>query len=99
MAKAEHQSKLRTITGDADDDAVGGALPLHRDPFALPWQISTVAALGDDAFKPGHKCQRFLRLVDARRSERRAAGTRAAVRATFRGDIADRAAVDRRARG
>jgi hypothetical protein len=35
MAKAKHQNGLRTIAGDADDGAVGCALPLHLDPSAL----------------------------------------------------------------
>jgi hypothetical protein len=55
---------LRTIAGDADDGAVECTLPLHLHPFALRWQISAVATLGDHALKTGHKGQPFLSLRD-----------------------------------
>jgi hypothetical protein len=64
MTKAEHQGGLRTMAGDPDDGAVDRALPLHLDPIALSWLISTVAALGDDALETGHKGQPFLSLRD-----------------------------------
>ena len=67
MTKAEHQRGLRTIAGDADDGTVGCTLPFHFHPLALARQISTVAALGDDALKTGHEGQPFLGVRDARR--------------------------------
>src|SRR5689334_20905553 len=64
VAKAEYQGGLRAIAGNADHDAVGCALPLHLHPFPLPWQIPTVATLGDDSLQTGHKCQPLLGELD-----------------------------------
>ena len=55
VAKAEHQGGLRTITGYADDGAVGRALPFYLDPLALPWRVWTVVAFGDDPFQARHE--------------------------------------------
>ena len=67
VAQAEHQGRLRSVAGDADHGAVGRALPLHLDPFAVPGQIPPVIAFGHQAFQAGHQCQPLLGFVDGGR--------------------------------
>ena len=49
MAKSEHQGGLRTIAGDADDGAVGCALPLDL-PFLSTGALATIDPLGYSTF-------------------------------------------------
>jgi hypothetical protein len=64
VAKAEHLGGLRAITDYADNGTGGRALPLHFDPRALPWRVSTVAPFVDHAFQARHQRQPVLRLLE-----------------------------------
>jgi hypothetical protein len=64
MPQTQHEQWMRRIPGDADHNAISHAPFLDFDPFPLPWQVSSVAALGDHAFEPRNKCEPVFCLID-----------------------------------
>src|SRR4051812_32739061 len=59
VAKAEDQGRLRKIAGDADDSAVGRALPLHLYPLPFSGHVATIAAFGHHALQTWQNASQF----------------------------------------